>query len=366
MSHAWRGAATRYIRYQVLLALVCIHVCPIASGAQGQVLSGSEQTIEIEPRYAVGSQPVDQRHWVDVDLEKRFSVSKGEDYFLYGGWEVDTDSTGNFYFLDREDRRVKKFDSQGNFVTSIGEGRGAGPAEFQWPMDFTVTPDGEVWIIDSHRRKLSRFSRSGSLAKSYQLDGTSASKSLALTENGNAIVLAHGSGPVFRKWNPSGKLLTEFGTLVRDQKRTFMALDGMIRAGPRGFVFAPNRTGHLLRFSADSTLEYAVKTMDDVPYPTVEYSSGQYRSVGLEPVRRFSTLDVEVVNGKIYCFSHPASSPGKRVLDVYRYDDGRYLYSLELPVDFKKFGLTEDFLIEVHPGEMTVWRWERAAVSTEN
>lgn len=356
----------RSLLFRVMFTVVCLHFCAIGSGARGQLLSGSEQTIEVEPRYSVESQPIDQRKWVDVDLEKRFSVSNGEDYFLYGGWEVDADSTGNFYFLDRDDRRVKKFDSQGNFVTSIGEGRGAGPAEFQWPMDLAVTPDGEVWIIDSHRRKLSRFSRAGSLAKSFQLDGASASKSLVLTENGNAIVLAHGSGPVFRKWNPSGKLLTEFGTLVRDQKRTFMALDGMIRAGPRGFIFVPNRTGHLLRFSADSTLEYAVKTMDDVPYPTVEYSSGQYRRVGLDPVRRFSTLDVDVVNGKIYCFSHPASSPGKRVLDVYRYDDGRYLHSFKLPVDFKKFGLTEDFLIEVNPGEMTVWRWERDAVSTEN
>lgn len=328
----------------------------VGNGAGAQSVFDSGRTIEVEPLYDVQAQPVEERRWAKVKLTRVFSVSKGKDYFLYSADQAHRDSAGHFYVLDREDRRVKVFDAEGNYVRAIGNGRGAGPAEFQWPIDFAVTPDGEVWVIDAHRRKLSRFSGDGSLLKTFSLEGTASPKSIALTGEGHAIVLAHGPEPIFRKWSPDGTMLRQFGSLIRNQRRAFVALDGMVRSGPNGFVFAPNRTSHLLRFSADSTLRYAVETMDDVPYPNVTYSPGRLR---LDPIRRLSTLSVAVANGNIYYYSYRASDASNRVIDVFRYADGRYRYSFKLPIEFGEVAMTENYLMGVGGSKMTVWRWER-------
>lgn len=122
-------------------------------------------------------------------------------------------------------------------------------------------------------------------------------------------------------------------------------------------VFAPNRGSHLLRLSTDSTLPYAAERMDEVSYPNVVYSADS-RSFQLNPVRRLSTFDLAVANGKVCCYSYPASS-SHRVIDVYRYTDGRYQYSFKLPVEFRKVQFTEHHLSGLETSQVTVWRWER-------
>lgn len=347
----------RSLHSTVFVLVVWVVIGGAWKGARAQSVFESARTIQVEPRYDVQAQPVEERQWAEVELTKVFSVSKGTDYFLYSAEEARRDSARRLYVLDRQDRRVKVFDAEGNYIRAIGNGRGAGPAEFQWPIDFAVAPDGEVWIIDSYRRKLSRFSPDGSLLEAFPLDGTSAPKSVALTDSGNAIVLAHGfNNAVFRKWTPDGTMLQQFGTLIRNQDRASMALDGLVRSGPGGFVFAPNRASHLLRFSADSTLQYAVETMDEIPYPDL-ISKG--RSHKLDPVRRISTFSVAVVNGNIYYYSDPASASSKWVIDVFRYADGRYKYSFNLPIGFQEFTLTENYLIGLGNSIVDVWRWER-------
>lgn len=346
-----------------LIAGVWVLLAITGHWSRAQLISSPDEVIEVEPLYQVHAQPVEERRWVEVELEEVFSLSEGEEYFLYNAWRVRVDSTGHIYVLDRADRRVKKFDQDGDFVMSMGGGRGRGPGEFLWPFDFTVAPDGEVWVIDSHRRNVTLFSPDGGLVESFNVNTVSFPNSVAFMGAGSSVVLAYGPPfrSVFRTWSRDGTQREQFGTLLRNQTKTFSALSGTIRRSPGGFLFAPNRASELLRFAADSTLRYAVETMDEVPYPKVGVQEGDGGGgTRLIPVRRFSTRDLAVANGKIYCYSVPASTSSKRIIDVYRYSDGQYRYSFEVSGYFQGFEVDDDSFITLGPkGGVTVSQMER-------
>jgi DNA-binding beta-propeller fold protein YncE len=53
---------------------------------------------------------------------------------------IDVDRDGNIYVCDAISSSIKKFDSEGNFVKSIGR-LGKGPGEFEFPTSFVVLDD---------------------------------------------------------------------------------------------------------------------------------------------------------------------------------------------------------------------------------
>lgn len=295
---------------------VCVLLACTANLTVAQEFTAPDEVIEVEPLYELQDQPVEERRWVEVELEEVYALSEGEGYFLYDAGRVRRDSAGHFYVLDREDRRIKVFNTNGHYLRSIGGGRGPGPAEFEGPLDFTVAPDGAIWVLDAGERDVTRFSTEGDVAETFRLDDTFPPQRITLTDEGNAIVLTLGSN--FTMWSPQGESLRELGTIVKNQKEATWALGGSIRGGPGGFIFAPNRAGQLLRFDADDGVRYAVETLDEIPYPDVALFSTDdgRRRLRLVPQRRFSTWDLAVSTGKIYCYSLEASTDEKRVLDV--------------------------------------------------
>tara|TARA_B100000745_G_scaffold280756_1_gene213078 strand:+ start:168 stop:383 length:216 start_codon:yes stop_codon:yes gene_type:complete len=65
-------------------------------------------------------------------------------------------SDGNFYVADRNNNRIQKFTSEGQFVSkwgSVGEGDG----EFFSPMRVAVGPDGSVYVADSGNDRIQKF-----------------------------------------------------------------------------------------------------------------------------------------------------------------------------------------------------------------
>lgn len=65
-------------------------------------------------------------------------------------------SDGNFYVADRNNNRIQKFTSEGQFVSkwgSVGEGDG----EFISPMGVAVGPDGSVYVADSGNDRIQKF-----------------------------------------------------------------------------------------------------------------------------------------------------------------------------------------------------------------
>jgi hypothetical protein len=83
-----------------------------------------------------------------------------ESFFRVSPRLVRADAAGRIYVLDSENARIVVFDSDGQFVRSMG-GRGGGPGEFQSPATMSVSPEGAVAVFDFGKGSLVRYDESG-------------------------------------------------------------------------------------------------------------------------------------------------------------------------------------------------------------
>ena len=72
---------------------------------------------------------------------------------------IDVDSEGNIYILDASKARISKFDSSGSFIESFGTS-GQGPGEFQRPQHLIISSD-TIIVSDFGTWKLVKFDLEG-------------------------------------------------------------------------------------------------------------------------------------------------------------------------------------------------------------
>lgn len=114
----------------------------------------------------------------------------GKDYFFQWLCDVNVDSKGNIYVLDRQQHKALIFDKQGNYIKEIG-GKGQGPGEFNTPTRIVI--DGEDQINVLENRRLHLFDNKADFIKSINFNFSVFSCSL--TENGNILAHSMEMGP---------------------------------------------------------------------------------------------------------------------------------------------------------------------------
>ena len=105
--------------------------------------------------------------------DKNFKYTT-EELFSIGGLEEDivdtnevfnditmikSDNEGNMYVLDRRKSVIRKFDTKGDFILSMGK-RGTGPGEMIRAVDMAITED-TIYVSDMRSRKVLRFDTEG-------------------------------------------------------------------------------------------------------------------------------------------------------------------------------------------------------------
>jgi predicted membrane-bound mannosyltransferase/DNA-binding beta-propeller fold protein YncE len=76
---------------------------------------------------------------------------------LFGPRSIAIDADGNVWVTDTGNKRVLKFDSDGNFLAEYG-GAGTGPGQFDEPVGIAITPSGEILVADTWNLRIQRFS----------------------------------------------------------------------------------------------------------------------------------------------------------------------------------------------------------------
>ena len=89
-----------------------------------------------------------------------------EDAILEIPVEITCDSEGNLYVLDQKANNIKKFDSSGKYVRTIGR-RGSGPGDFNSPHHFTFAKDRLV-VWDEDNLRICTISPEGNFLKSIK------------------------------------------------------------------------------------------------------------------------------------------------------------------------------------------------------
>ncbi len=73
---------------------------------------------------------------------------------------VATDDLGFVYVVDKNNHRIQKFDSDGNFVKKWGE-YGDGDGEFKWPRGIELDGAGHVYVADTENNRIQVFTSDG-------------------------------------------------------------------------------------------------------------------------------------------------------------------------------------------------------------
>lgn len=92
-------------------------------------------------------------------------VREGDENYMFGNQVfMNTDDDGNIYVTDRDRKTIKKYDSSGNFLKSIGR-PGQGPGEFQDISEVRFDSDGNIYLNDAKNQRISFLSKKGNYIK---------------------------------------------------------------------------------------------------------------------------------------------------------------------------------------------------------
>ena len=164
--------------------------CPVLNGIQKPEWQGK---IEYENGVEVIKNPNEPQYGeITFELVEDLLIEDkdGKDYFFQWLCDIDVDSDGNIYVLDRQQHKAYIFDKLGNYIKAIG-GKGQGPGEFNTPTRIVV--DGKDRINVLAKRRLHLFDNNADFIKSINFNFSVFSCSL--TENGNILAQSNEIGP---------------------------------------------------------------------------------------------------------------------------------------------------------------------------
>lgn len=91
-----------------------------------------------------------------------------KDVYFQGPVDVKCDPDGNVYVCDYKANSVLKFDSDGNFLKTIGR-KGQGPGDFNMPFNIAVTKD-RLYVWEMGNRRISALALDGTYQKSVHVE----------------------------------------------------------------------------------------------------------------------------------------------------------------------------------------------------
>ncbi|HXV98555.1 MAG TPA: PQQ-binding-like beta-propeller repeat protein [Anaerolineae bacterium] len=135
--------------------------------------------------------------------------------------DVAVDSAGNLYVVDGSNQRIQKFDRNGQFLTMWG-GQGSGDGQFNFVLnapyaDGAVAVDGQgnVYVADTANKRIQKFDSNGQfLAKwgsSGLADGAFYSPTGIAVDKQSAVYVADFNRVDIQKFDDNGQFLTKFG-----------------------------------------------------------------------------------------------------------------------------------------------------------
>ncbi|HXF48558.1 MAG TPA: hypothetical protein VNL73_03905 [Verrucomicrobiae bacterium] len=226
---------------------------------------------------------------------------------------------GNFYFLFHEKGKICRFDSAGKLIRSVLT---AGPLTHRH-VAFTLTPEGDVLLLDGRGRSLYRYDVSLDLVGKYSLAGKDELEpffGLTATSWGDLFVAAGLQSKIW-KLEPEGQSFTTKPVFLPESFRysfPFEVEGGKLAAtDPLGALMMMDRYGNLLRsFSFRKGLRAAPLGENFLatfwPYTevmvlnTVGVVLSNWKAAELDSVFK-NVMDFQVVQSKVY-FLLPSSN----------------------------------------------------------
>ncbi len=108
---------------------------------------------------------------LNLDLEEDLVIGREDDenYQFYRTYDLAVDSGDNIYVADGGNRRIQKFDKNGNYVLTIGR-KGQGPGEFTGISDILIDEQDNLYVLGGRRIQI--FNSSGEYLNGFVLENS--------------------------------------------------------------------------------------------------------------------------------------------------------------------------------------------------
>jgi uncharacterized protein (TIGR03663 family) len=101
-----------------------------------------------------------------IDLKGKL----GDANSFYGPRSVATDANGNVYVADTGNKRIVKFNNNGEYVAQWG-GAGSGPGQFQEPVGVALDTQGNIYVSDTWNRRVQKLDQNGKFVAQWPMVG---------------------------------------------------------------------------------------------------------------------------------------------------------------------------------------------------
>jgi len=123
--------------------------------------------------------------------------------------DIALDKEGNLFVTTAN---IKKYDSAGNFVTQWGERVGKGDGEFSLPTGIATDWNGNVYVDDFRNKRIQKFDNDGNYLMQWPTDRAGSPGSTVVDKDGNVFVSFFGSDDGnLQKYDPQGNLIKSWG-----------------------------------------------------------------------------------------------------------------------------------------------------------
>ncbi|MDE1770423.1 MAG: 6-bladed beta-propeller [Thaumarchaeota archaeon] len=178
------------------------------------------------------------------------TIGSGGAVNLHTPQGIAVDSYGNIYVADRDNARIDKFDSKGNFLSIIGGTGGSADGQLLGPEAVAVDKSGNIYVVESNNARIDKFDSAGNFILKFGSKGNDEGQfndpwGIAVDDSGN-IFVADLFKPI-QKFDSSGNFISTIGKGMIDGA-TSIALD------KSGNLYAlDNGNPQVVEFSNDGT-----------------------------------------------------------------------------------------------------------------
>jgi hypothetical protein len=294
-----------------------------------------------------GGQGSRTRIWREIRFEPRARIPAGEDAAMELPTLLRTASSGGVYILDSGRLQILRFSSEGRLLARYAH------ASMGNPTDVAIGGGGEVWVCDPDRKVIVVFTPEGKLLRRITPRPPAARLVCGPGDGFVATGVTGGQG-LFRRYSAAGEMEGSFGAMFAEDLQSSLAADGWIVSTSDFLVYLFRNAGLLISYTMDGRLRFFRETIAPVPLPMVHVNGAGRASVEREAP--LASISGSIVGDELYILSDAA--PGGRAIDVYETGQGSYRYSLRPPeADARYVLVTGDHLYSASRRGVTIWGW---------